>query len=141
SFASANQIIPAGNNEYWFIRKGHLSYVSFGEGGRVKIDSMHFAPLNNRMLHYYENVDRLCAGMSLIRLDDGFAIYSQPASTTRTPLRAPQSRRVEDSSDSTATLHAFLGEQTLGTPYRRNHIRISYALPHYSANQIEFQYF
>jgi hypothetical protein len=141
SFASANQIIPAGNNEYWFIRKGHLSYVRFGESGRVKIDSMHFAPLNNRMLHYYENVDRLSAGMSLISLDDGFAIYSRPDSTTRTPLIAPQIRRVEDISDSTAMLHAFLGEETLGIPYRRNHIRISYALPHYSANEIEFQYF
>lgn len=140
SFATSNKVLPAGNNEYWFIRKGHLSYVRFGEGGSVRIDSMHFAPLNNRMLHYYENVDRLSEGLSLISLDDGFAIYSRPDTSVRTTLVRPQIRRVEDISDSTASLHPLLQEEILGIPYQRNHIRITYALPHYSANEIEFQY-
>src|SRR5690554_1213891 len=141
SFATANKVLPAGNNQYWFIRKGHLSYVSFGEEGRVRIDSMHFAPLNNRMLHYYENVDRLSEGLSLISLDDGFAIYSRPDTSVRNALVRPQIRRVEDISDSTASMHPFLREEKLGISYRRNHIRITYALPHYSANDVEFQYY
>ncbi|QNL52430.1 transcriptional regulator [Olivibacter sp. SDN3] len=141
TFANANKVIPADAGNYWFIRKGNVSLVSFGEAGKVTIDSMQFSPLSNRMLNYYENVNKLADDLYLISLDDGFALYRKNDRTVNDlDLSKPLLQRVEDITDSTARLINFASTADLEIAYNKNNIRLTYALPHYSSNTVLFQY-
>ncbi|WP_134088903.1 triple tyrosine motif-containing protein [Olivibacter sp. XZL3] len=140
TFANANKVVPAADGKYWFIRKGHLALVSFGEGGRVNIDSTGFTVLNNRMLSFYENVNLLTPNLSLISLDDGFALYRRTADTKRAEINAPIIRKIEDIADSTARPIAFYKVDDVILTAKQNNIRITYALPHFSINAVQFQY-
>lgn len=141
TFANANKVLPADAGNYWFIRKGHVSFVGFGDEGKVTIDSMQFSPLGNRMLNYYENVNKLADDLYLISLDDGFALYRKNDHTIKgMSLSSPLIQRVEDITDSTARLVKFESTADLEIAYNNNNIRLTYALPHYSSNTILFQY-
>lgn len=140
TFANANRVVPAVEGKYWFIRKGHLALVGFGEGGRVDIDSTGFTVLNNRMLSFYENVNLLTPNLSLISLDDGFALYRRTADTKRVEIAGPIIEKIEDIADSTARPIAFYNVDDLVLTAKQNNIRITYALPHFSINAVQFQY-
>lgn len=140
SFSSSNKIIPIKRDHYWFVKKGHLALVSFMDNGQVSIDSMQFAPLSNRMLDYYENVNSLYDGLSLISLDDGFALHNSHFGAQQiSKALVPLIRKVEDITDSTSSLFPFQGQE-LALRYAENNIRIAYAFPHYSANEVQFQH-
>lgn len=140
TFANANKVVSAAAGKYWFIRKGHLALVSFGDGGKVDIDSTGFTVLNNRMLSFYENINLLTPNLSLISLDDGFALYRKVPSVRQQKIKEPIIQQIEDITDSTAKPIAFyqLNEMVLGA--KQNNIRITFALPHFSINTVLFQY-
>ncbi|GAA4782690.1 hypothetical protein GCM10023231_07950 [Olivibacter ginsenosidimutans] len=140
TFSNANRIVPVGDGRYWFIRKGHLALVAFGEGGKASIDSTQFGVLSNRMISYYENVSRLTPDLSLISLDDGFALYRKQKQLRPNVLGKPLIQKVEDIADSAAVLLAFNGATNLGLKARQNNLRITFSLPYYTANVVLFQY-
>lgn len=140
TFANANKVVETGDGKYWFIRKGHIALVNFGEGGKVAIDSTRFKALSNRMLSFYENVNRLTPNLSLISLDDGFALYRKTVKQNQTKLEGPYIQRVEDIADSTTKLIAFNTSEELILEAKQNNIRITYALPYFSNNDVAFQY-
>lgn len=141
SFAASNKVIDAGKNEYWFIRRGRVALVSFGAGGQVTVDSMRFAGLRDRMMPYYESVSRVENDLYLISMDDGFAVFRNTDATQETgKLPGPLIRGAEDITDSTA-YPLFPAAAGMEIPYRRNNIRLSYALPRYSSGRIMYRFF
>lgn len=139
TFANANKIVAADDGQYWFTRKGNLALVAFGDGGRASIDSTQFGPLSNRMISYYENINALGTHLSLISLDDGFALYRRLQESTEKKIERPIIQKVEDISDSTARLIAF-NQETLLLDAKQNNLRITFSLPHYGINEAQFQY-
>jgi len=140
TFANANKVMPAAGGKYWFIRKGHLALVGFGDGGKVHIDSTGFTVLNNRMLSFYENVNLLTPNLSLVSLDDGFALYRKVTGSPQQQIAPPIIQKVEDIADSTAKPIAFYQSGEIILEAKQNNIRITFALPYFSTNTIQFQY-
>jgi len=140
SFFNANKIVPTTKGRYWFIRKGHLALVQFNDGGHVTIDSVQFAGLRNRMLHYYENVNTLTPDLSLVSLDDGFALYNDQNSSNLTDLPKPLIQEMDDITDSIASKLPFFRNRPLELDYKQRNIRIRYALPFYAVDGVDFQY-
>jgi len=139
TFANANKIVATENGQYWFIRKGNLALVAFGDGGKASIDSTQFGPLSNRMISYYENVNVLSHNLSLISLDDGFALYRRLQQPPEKKIEKPIIQKIEDIADSTARLIAF-NRTDLTLEAHQNNLRITFALPHYGINDAQFQY-
>jgi len=140
TFVNANRIVAADDGKYWFVRKGHLALVAFGEGGKATIDSTRFGALNNRMMSYYENISHLTPDLSLISLDDGFALYRKEEHALQQYKERPIIQKVEDITDSTAALLAFNTPDGLGLKARQNNLRITFSLPYYTINEVQFQY-
>jgi len=140
TFAHANKVIPTDDGKYWFIRKGHLALVDFGKGGNVHIDSTQFTVLQNRMLNFYENINSLAPHLSLISLDDGFALYRKSLEPPVEQIGSPLVQQVEDIRDSTAKAIAFHGQGEVVLEAQQRDIRITYALPYFTTNEVLFQY-
>ncbi|SEK41087.1 triple tyrosine motif-containing protein [Parapedobacter koreensis] len=141
SFASSNKVIHADSNRYWFINHAHIALVHFGQKGLVQVDSMQFATLNGRMMNFYENINRVKDQVYLISLDDGFAIYQAVDSVAAKPhLPLPLIRTVSNITDSLSSRRYTAGAAP-EIPYRHNNIRISYALPWYSAIPLRYQFY
>lgn len=144
SFATSNKIISAGDKKYWFINHGKTALVDFIEAGKVKIDSNQFSMLDRRMVQYYENISKISDAIYLISIDDGFVIYNsnQNIITSNHKLPSVLIRRVDDITDKYATISEMgNNDQEIEVPYRRNNIRISFALPYYRQSKIKFQYY
>ncbi|SKB68298.1 Y_Y_Y domain-containing protein [Parapedobacter luteus] len=141
SFAASNKIIHAGANRYWFVNRGRISWVHFGEKGSIQVDSMQFATLNGRMMNFYESINRVKNKVYLISLDDGFAIYQTVDSVAAKPhLPLPLIRTVSNITDSLSSAQ-YTADAAPEIPYRHNNIRISYALPWYSAIPLRYQFY
>ncbi len=141
SFAFSNKVIRADNNRYWFINRARVSLVHFGPRGGVQVDSTRFATLNGRMMKLYENINRVKDDVYLISLDDGFAIYQADDSlTAKYRLPAPLIRAMSNITDSLSDSWYAAGTDP-EIPYRHNNIRISYALPWYSAIPLRYQFY
>lgn len=141
SFAFSNKVTHAGNDRYWFINRARISLVHFGSKGSVQVDSTQFATLNGRMIKFYENINRVKDDVYLISLDDGFAIYQANDSLiTENRLPSPLIRAVNNITDSLSDKWYPAGTDP-EIPYRHNNIRISYALPWYSAIPLRYQFY
>lgn len=140
SFAFSNKIIWAENQDYWLINQAKIAYVKFLKNGKLEVDSTRFASLNGRMMKNYENINRVRAGLYLISLDDGFAIFQQ-SRLPQEPLHLPQPliRALQFIPGKSTQQWQWSEDNTL--PAGTNQIRISYALPWHSASPVRFQYF
>ncbi|RYZ92028.1 MAG: transcriptional regulator, partial [Sphingobacteriaceae bacterium] len=140
SFASSNKIIAAAGKKYWFIDRGRVALADFSVTGKLRLDSNRFSILNGRMVKYYENISRINNNLSLISIDDGFAIYNDgdtpPASLQMLP--GVLVRKVEKFGDRIRTITNL---NDIEIPYSQNNIRINYTLPYYRQAKIEFQYY
>ncbi|MEC3878035.1 triple tyrosine motif-containing protein [Parapedobacter sp. 10938] len=142
SFAFSNRVIHADGDRYWFINRARIALVYFGPKGGIRVDSTRFATLNGRMMKFYESINRVRDDLYLIGLDDGFAIY-QAADTATTPkkgLPSPLIRAMSNITDSLSDRGYTVGTHP-EIPYRHNNIRISYALPWYSAVPMKYQFY
>ncbi|WP_436833667.1 triple tyrosine motif-containing protein [Parapedobacter sp. DT-150] len=141
SFAFSNKVIHAGSDRYWFINRARISLVHFGPRGAVTVDSTQFATLNDRMMKFYESINQVKDKVYLISLDDGFAIYQAADSARMTPrLPAPLIRSVNNITDSlSGKWYATATHPEI--PYRHHNIRVSYALPWYSAVPLRYQFY
>jgi ligand-binding sensor domain-containing protein len=75
-FESASQIVAAGENQYWFIRKNDMALFEITEN-RVRQVFNLFLPLYGlNMVDGYENLVPIDKGRTLICLDNGFAIVN-----------------------------------------------------------------
>lgn len=142
SFSVSNKIIKADERAYWFIDHGKVARVDFSEPGKLKIDSALFSILNGRMVQDYENISRINENLSLISIDDGFALFNRLLKPQKQKIPAVFIGRVENitSSDSVITESGSLSGP-LKVKYDRNNIRINYALPYYRQASITYQYF
>lgn len=141
SYAASNKIIPADSNRYWFINRARVSLIYFGPKGEINVDSTQFAMLNDRMMKFYESINRVKDDVYLISLDDGFAIYHAPdAKVRRTQLPTPLIRTVSNITDSLSGGWYITGASPT-IPYQHNNIRISYASPWYSVVPLHYQFY
>lgn len=142
SFAFSNRIIRADNDRYWFINRARIALVYFGPRGEVQVDSTRFAALNGRMMKFYESINRVKDDLYLISLDDGFAIYQ--ASDSIAPgerrLPSPLIRAMRNITDSLSDKWYAIGTHP-EIPHQHNNVRISYALPWYSAVPMQYQFY
>lgn len=142
SFSVSNKIIKADEHAYWFIDHGKVARVDFSEPGKLKIDSSLFSILNGRMVQDYENISRINESLSLISIDDGFALFNRLSKTPKQKIPAVFIGRVENitAGDSVITESGSLSGP-VSIKYNRNNIRINFALPYYRQASITYQYF
>ncbi|WP_257669331.1 triple tyrosine motif-containing protein [Parapedobacter tibetensis] len=141
SFAFSNKIIHADTNRYWFINRARVSLVHFRQKGEIQVDSTQFATLNGRMMKFHESINRVNDNMYLMSLDDGFAIYQAPDSSVRpSRLPIPLIRTVQNITDSLLG-GWYIIDASPEIPYRHNNLRISYAMPWYSATPLRYQFY
>ncbi|HEY0899405.1 MAG TPA: triple tyrosine motif-containing protein, partial [Sphingobacteriaceae bacterium] len=140
TFRAANNIIRADGNKNWFINNGRIALADFSEPGKMKVDSNVLNVLNGRMVQFYENINRISANMYLVSVDDGFVIYNAARPNGKNTLPAVLIRKVENITGSPVTLIETPAER-IEIPFKRNSIRISFSLPHYSPEDIRYQYF
>ncbi len=144
SFAFSNKIIAAGGKWYWFINHGKMALASFGQAGKISIDSTLFTVLNGRMVQYYENISRIRGSMYLISIDDGFAIFngsSMIQKMEKNKMPGMLIRKVENITDNIYTITETLKDEIIEIPYKKNNIRISYSFPYYRQAKVLYQYF
>src|SRR5690606_2414710 len=130
------------HERYWFINRTRIALVYFGPKGEVGVDSTRFATLNGRMMMFYESTNRVKDDLYLISLDDGFAIYqaTDTVATKQQELPLPLIRAMRNITDSLSDRWYTVGTHP-EIPYRHNNVRISYALPWYSAVPIKYQFY
>lgn len=142
SFSKSNKVIGVNASRYWFIRKGNISLVDFGEGGNLNIDSNVFNALKNRMFHDFENINKINNDFYLISIDDGFVIFhrtSQLANKEKLPRVIIGQVEITGTADSVISHFGREGKD-IQISYKNRNIRINYALPYYQQGDIRFQY-
>jgi DNA-binding CsgD family transcriptional regulator len=75
-FESAAQIVNAGSNRYWFIRKNDLALFEIRENVVNQIFNLYLPLFSINMVDGYENLIPLDSKRSLLCLDNGFAIIN-----------------------------------------------------------------
>ena len=144
SFAQSNRIIPAGHHKYWFINHGKTGLADFSIPGKANIETNRFSVLDGRMVQYYENISKISESIYLISVDDGFVVYNdgpvKPSPLQKT-IPAVLVRMVYDLTDT----DKIISEQgnagsAIAIPFRRNNIRITYALPYYRQADVKYQF-
>lgn len=141
SFASANKIIDAGNNQYWLIREARVALARINPEGTIEIDSARFAALADRIMKFYENINQVNERLYLISLDNGFAIYQQPESAAApASFPSPLIRAVNNITDSlSGDMYSLATRPEI--PFKHNNIRIRYSAPWYSVIPLKYQFY
>lgn len=134
SFQNANKIIPLSNKEYWFIKKSHIAKVELLNEGKVRIDSSSWNSLRGKMMNHYEYIFNVDEKISLIGMDNGFALYfKQHGQNSSIPK--PYISQVWNTTKDPIAIY-----EELQLPYRENNIRIAYASPWFASSNIRYQY-
>lgn len=143
SFATSNNITPAGDERYWFINKGRTALADFSRTNQFSIDSIRFSALTGKMVASYENINKIDSSLFLISVDDGFAIFNAENTTNaRRHLPSVLIRQVNNITDSSFALaESDRAASVIEIPYDQHNISISYALPYYHQASVQYQYF
>ena len=136
-YSRANKIVKSSEDAYYFINKSNIALITFDKAGDVVIDSTRLISLKGKMMNYYENIHPLSESVSLIGLDNGFALFDQSKSTPSVKLQAPLIRNVYNI---TAGMHAIAIDE-LKIPNKKGNIRFTYASPYYEFSPIQYQYY
>ncbi|MFZ4263245.1 triple tyrosine motif-containing protein [Sphingobacterium sp. HJSM2_6] len=134
SFYNAHKVIPIQDNEYWFIKPSHLAHVKFSPTGTIQIDSTSWNSLKGRMMNEYEYLFPINDQLTLIGLDNGFALYFKQ-NAIKDSIPAPYVTQVWNITDGIKPIY-----ENLNVPYSKNNIRISFASPWYESTAIKYQY-
>jgi len=135
SFAIANKVIPIRNSSYWFIKKSHIAKIQFLSDGKLKIDSSSWNSLKGRMMNDYEQVLNVDENLSLIGLDNGFALYFN-----QYPVQQNLPKPIITSIWNT-TSEPYSVYENLEIPNNENNIRFSFASTWYSSAPLKYQYY
>jgi DNA-binding CsgD family transcriptional regulator/ligand-binding sensor domain-containing protein len=141
SFAFSNKVILAENQNYWLIHKTRIAYVRFQKNGKLEVDSTRFASLNGRMMKNYESINHVHAGLYLISLDNGFAIYQQQDPSNKSPILPKPLIRSLHYMVGKSIPQQWLWSEDLLLPTQTSQLRIEFAMPWHSASPVRFQYF
>jgi DNA-binding CsgD family transcriptional regulator len=143
SFASSNKIISAIGKKYWLINHGRVALADLSVPGKLSIDSNRFNVLDGRMLHNYENISRINSSIYLISVEDGFVILNDEDALQQNKIKLPLVLigRIENITDKITTITNNGGQAHIEIPYAQNNIRISYSLPFYRQEKVQFQYY
>ncbi|MEX6690382.1 triple tyrosine motif-containing protein [Danxiaibacter flavus] len=143
SFATANNIIPAGDKQYWFINKGRTALADFSQTDHFSIDSVRFGALTGKMVASYENINKIDTSLFLISVDDGFAIFSsENIESNEQPLPSVLIRQINNTTDSSFALaESDLATSVIEIPYDQHNLSLFYALPYYHQANVQYQYF
>ncbi len=134
SFASANKIVPIRKHSYWFIKKSHIAKIQFSNNGHVKIDSSSWNTLKGKLMNDYEHILNVNERLSIIALDNGFALYSQENKRKKT-LPKPIITNIWNTT--TEVLPVY---KDFDFPNKQNNIRIAFSTPWYSSTPLRYQY-
>ncbi|MGJ1205984.1 triple tyrosine motif-containing protein [Sphingobacterium lactis] len=135
SFANANKIIPIRNNAYWFILNSHIARVELKNEGKLKIDSSSWNSLKGKMMNDYEQILNVNDNLSIIGLDNGFALYFD-----KYPLQQQLPKPIITSVWNT-TGEPYPIYDELQIDNKQNNIRIAFASPWYSSAPLKYQYY
>lgn len=134
SFSNANKVIPIQDKEYWLIKKSHIAKIEFPNDGNLRIDSSSWNSLKGRMMNNYEHILNVNKDLSLIGLDNGFALYfNQYPASKQIPKPI-----ITNLWNITSDPSAIVDEMKI--PNSQNNIRIAYASPWYSSAPVQYQY-
>src|SRR5690606_21962948 len=134
SFADANKVIPIKPHSYWFVKKSHIAKIDIAENGKLKIDSSSWNTLKGKLMNNYEHILNVNDQLSLIGLDNGFALYfhnSVAGTSMPTPL-------ITNIWNTTSEVSAVFND--FDFPNSQNNIRIAYSSPWYSSTPVKYQY-
>ena len=134
SFASANKIIPIKNHSYWFIKKSHIAKIEISNNGKLKIDSSSWNTLKGKLMNDYEHILSVNENLSLIALENGFALYSQESRTEKT---VPPPIITNIWNTTTEVLPVY---EDFDFASKQNNIRIAFSTPWYSSSPLRYQY-
>jgi len=134
SFAVANKIIPISDNTYWFIKKSHIAKIQFLQEGKLKIDSSSWNILKGKLMNDYEHILNVNSHLSLIALNNGFALYFDQNSIDQ-KIPKPIITNLWNTTDEKYPIY-----EVFDIPYKKNNIRISFASPWYSPVPLRYQY-
>jgi len=135
TFKNANKVIPINANAYWFIKKSHIAKIQFLSDGKLKIDSSSWNSLKGRMMNDYEQVLNVDERLSLIGLDNGFALYFNQYPVQQN-LPKPIITSIWNTTDEPISLY-----ENLEIPNNKNNIRFSFASPWYSSAPLKYQFY
>lgn len=134
SFANANKIIPIKNHAYWFIKKSHIAKIQISDNGKLKIDSSSWNTLKGKLMNDYEHILNVNNALSLIALDNGFALYFEQSTTSKT-LPPPIITNIWNTTTEVTPVY-----EDFDFPNKQNNIRIAYSSPWYSSTPVRYQY-
>lgn len=134
SFYSANKIIPIKNNQYWFVKKSHIARVEILPEGKIQIDSSSWNSLRGKMMNYYERIFNVDDQISIVGMDNGFAIYFNQLSS-KEKITKPYITQVWNTTKGVVPIY-----DGLSVSYSENNLRFAYASPWYSSANIKYAY-
>lgn len=145
SFAMSDRIEKASEHSYWFFSKDRTSLVTFGEKGKIAVDSTSLYGVSGRMIRSYEDILQLNQSMFLVALEDGYALFNsakrRELSLSSSAIPSVLIQRIEDITRNVNLLVEQPGKSDLSLPYSQNNVRIHFALPYYTQRSILYQYF
>ncbi len=138
-FAGSHKIIPAGNDEYWLIKKGKYALVKADHDTLIMLDILPFSLLKNSMIDDNEYIATLEDNKYLFCLENGLAIYQKSGRTVARSFMPPlMIRQVKASSVRNSQLLPVMTSPRSKAiiPYIFRRITFNFAYPDYSNREI-----
>ncbi|MFD2599511.1 triple tyrosine motif-containing protein [Sphingobacterium corticis] len=134
-FATSNRIQKDADNSYWLFKDAKVAKLSLHTQANATLDSTTWQPISEKIMSGYENVQRIQDGIDLFGLNDGFALYIQKLKSDNSYFTNPLITGFWNITSDPKNIDL---DQPIA--YSRNNIRITYSLPWYEANPLQFQY-
>jgi len=141
-FATSHLVIPAGENQYWLVKKGKCTRVEIANDSLIKLDILPFSLLKNNLIDDNENIVLLEKDRYLFCLENGLAVYErknhQPQGSYEPRVLIRMIRVSSNKSTILLPLSSTRSKPTIPYYYRR--IMFTFAYPDYSGKQISLHY-
>jgi hypothetical protein len=141
-FAGSHEVIPAGGERYWLIKKGKYALVKADQDSLIMLDILPFSLLKNSMIDDNEYIATLEGNKYLFCLENGLAIYEKSGAAR--PLSFHPTVMIRQVNASSSKNNQFLILATSPrsravVPYVFRRITFNLAYPDYSNREISMR--